>query len=62
MAVYRLPFDDDGLWHGGANWDDPAGGHPSASATVTWQESISPKCHSDCALSIRQATTGGSTS
>ena len=27
MAIYRLPFDDDGAWQGGGNWDDPAGGH-----------------------------------
>src|SRR3954449_1245303 len=27
MSVYRLPFDDDGQWAGGGNWDDPAGGH-----------------------------------
>jgi hypothetical protein len=32
MATYRLPFDDDGAWQGGANWDDPAGGHPLSQA------------------------------
>lgn len=32
MPVYRLPFDLDGLWKGGANWDDPNGGHPAFQA------------------------------
>lgn len=23
MAIYRLPFENDGLWHNARNWDDP---------------------------------------
>ena len=32
MAIYRLPFDDDSAWEGGANWDDPGGGHGAGQA------------------------------
>lgn len=32
MSIYRLPFGDDPDWTGGANWDDPAGGHPASQA------------------------------
>ena len=24
MAIYRLPFGNDGLWQGADNWDDPS--------------------------------------
>lgn len=26
MTIYRLPFQNDGLWDGADNWDDPSGG------------------------------------
>ena len=26
MAIYRLPFQNDGLWKGADNWDEPSGG------------------------------------
>jgi len=33
MAIYRLPFDNDGLWQGADNWDDPSNdGHSTFQA------------------------------
>lgn len=32
MFVYELPFDDDGAWTAGGNWDDPGGHGPGEQA------------------------------